>query len=148
MTDLNEKKWLLLIRPPTFRSSQTMEIPGLINSESRYSVHETIDRLVDLLKSKGIKIFARFDQAAEAQAVGLSMRPTQLLIFGDPKSGSPLMNLYPSLAIDLPLKAVAWESETGTVYLTFNSAEYLTERHHLAGMPFKAVESLLVRAVH
>jgi uncharacterized protein (DUF302 family) len=57
------------------------------------------------------------------------------------------MNLYPSLAIDLPLKAVAWESETGTVFLSFNSAEYLTERHHLAGLPFKAVESLLVRAV-
>jgi uncharacterized protein (DUF302 family) len=125
-----------------------MAIPGLINTESRYSVHETIDRLEDLLKSKGIKIFARFDQAAEARAVGLSMRPTELLIFGDPKSGSPLMNQYPSLAIDLPLKAVAWESATGTVYLTFNSAEYLQERHHLPGEPFKAAESLLVRAVN
>ena len=124
-----------------------MAIDGLINTESCYSVHETIDRLEALLKSKGVKIFARFDQAAEAQAVGLSMRPTELLIFGDPKSGSPLMNQYPSLAIDLPLKAVAWESETGTVYLTFNSAEYLHERHHLAGEPFKGAESLLIRAV-
>jgi len=124
-----------------------MAIHGLTNRESRYSVHETIDRLEALLKSKGIKVFARFDQAAEARAVGLSMRPTELLIFGDPKSGSPLMNQYPSLAIDLPLKAVAWESETGTVYLTFNSAEYLHERHHLAGEPFKGAESLLIRAV-
>src|SRR3974377_1430796 len=67
----------------------TMAVHGLINTESRYSVHETIDRLEGLLKSKGIKIFARLDQAAEAQAVGLSLRPTELLIFGDPKSGSP-----------------------------------------------------------
>jgi len=125
----------------------TMAIHGLINIESSYSVQATIDRLEDLLKSKGIKIFARLDQAAEAQAVGLSLRSTELLIFGDPKSGSPLMNEYPSLAIDLPLKAVAWESDEKKVYLAFNSAEYLAERHHLAGEPFKAVEALILRAV-
>src|SRR6202022_2966574 len=79
--------------------------------ESPYSVHQTIDRLEELLRAKGIKIFARLDQAAEALAVGISMRPTELLIFGDPKTGSPLMIKYPSLAIDLPLKALAWESE-------------------------------------
>ncbi len=125
-----------------------MAIHGLKNLESRYSVHETIDRLEGLLKLKGIKIFARFDQAAEAEAVGLAMRPTELSIFGDPKAGSPLMNEYPSLAIDLPLKAVAWESEEGKVYLSFNTAEYLIGRHHLAGEPFKAVESLLARAAN
>jgi len=124
-----------------------MAAHGLKNLESRYSAHETIDRLEDLLKAKGIKIFARFDQAAEARAVGLSMRPTELLIFGDPKTGTPLMNEYPSLAIDLPLKAVAWESEDARVFLGYNSAKYLAERHHLAGEPFKAVESLLARAV-
>jgi uncharacterized protein (DUF302 family) len=124
-----------------------MAAQGLKTLESRYSVHETIDRLEDLLKSKGIKVFARIDQAAEAQAVGLSMLPTELLIFGDPKAGSPLMNEYPSLAIDLPLKALAWKTEEGKVYLGFNSAEYLMERHHLAGEPFKAVESILARAV-
>jgi uncharacterized protein (DUF302 family) len=123
-----------------------MTTPGLKTLQSRYSVHQTIDRLEDLLKSKGIKIFARFDQAAEAQAVGLSMRPTELLIFGDPKAGTPLMNEYPLLAIDLPLKAVAWESGEGKAYLSFNSVEYLAERHHLAGEPFKAIESLLARA--
>ena len=97
--------------------------------------------------SKGMKIFARFDQAAEAQAVGLSMRPTELLIFGDPKTGTPLMNEYPSLSIDLPLKAVAWESADGKVYLSFNSADFLIERHHLKGEPFKALETLFARAV-
>ncbi|MBV8353094.1 MAG: DUF302 domain-containing protein [Verrucomicrobia bacterium] len=124
-----------------------MTTPGLKTLQSPYSVHETINRLEGLLKSKGIKIFARIDQAAEAQAAGLSMRPTELLIYGDPKTGTPLMNEYPSLAIDLPLKALAWESAEGKVYLSFNSAEFLIERHHLAGEPFKAVESLLARAV-
>ena len=120
---------------------------GVKNLESRYPVHETIDALEKLLRSKGIKIFARLDQAAEAEAVGIGMRPMELLIFGDPKTGSPLMNQYPSLAIDLPLKALAWEAEDGKVYLSFNSSEYLAERHHLAGEPFKPVEGLLARAV-
>jgi uncharacterized protein (DUF302 family) len=124
-----------------------MTPPGLKTLQSPYSVHETIDRLEGLLKSKGIKIFARIDQGAEAQTVGLSMRPTELLIYGDPKTGTPLMNEYPSLAIDLPLKALAWESAEAKVYLSFNSAEFLIERHHLAGEPFKAMESLLARAL-
>jgi uncharacterized protein (DUF302 family) len=119
---------------------------GLKTIQSHHSVHETIDRLEELLKSRGIKIFARFDQASEAQAVGLSMRPTELLIFGDPKTGTPLMNEYPSLAIDLPLKAVARESADGKVYLSFNSADFLIERHHLAGEPFKPLEALIARA--
>jgi uncharacterized protein (DUF302 family) len=123
-----------------------MPAHGLESLESRYSVHETIERLEGLLRSKGIKIFARLDQAAEAQAVGISMRPMELLIFGDPKGGSPLMTEYPSLAIDLPLKALAWESAEKKVYLSFNSAEYLAERHHLAGKPFKPVEALFVQA--
>ena len=123
-----------------------MPAHGLESLESRYSVHETIERLEGLLRSKGIKIFARLDQAAEAQAVGISMRPMELLIFGDPKGGSPLMTEYPSLAIDLPLKALAWESAEKKVYLSFNSAEYLAERHRLAGKPFKPVEALFVQA--
>jgi uncharacterized protein (DUF302 family) len=125
-----------------------MATHGLKNLESRHSVHETVDQLEDLLRSKGIKIFARLDQAAEAQVVGISMRPMELLIFGDPKTGSPLMNEYPSLAIDLPLKALAWESEEGKVYLSFNSTEYLVERHHLAGQPFKAVEAIFAQAAN
>ncbi|MBV8225784.1 MAG: DUF302 domain-containing protein [Verrucomicrobia bacterium] len=121
---------------------------GVKNLESRYPVHETIDAVERLLRSKGIKVFARLDQAGEAKAVGIEMRPMELLIFGDPKTGSPLMIQYPSLAIDLPLKALAWEAEDGKVYLSFNSSEYLVERHRLAGEPFKPVEGLLERAVH
>jgi uncharacterized protein (DUF302 family) len=121
---------------------------GLQSLESRYSVQVTIDRVEGLLRRKGIKIFARLDQAAEAQAVGISMLPMELLIFGDPKAGSPLMNQYPSLAIDLPLKALAWESKEKKVYLSFNTTAYLVERHHLEGEPFKQVESLLAQAVN
>jgi uncharacterized protein (DUF302 family) len=124
-----------------------MPANGINDLLSRHSVRETIDRLQELLKSKGIKIFARFDQAGEARAVGLSMGPTELLIFGDPKTGTPLMNQYPSLTIDLPLKAVAWESEEGKVYLSFNTADYLIERHHLVGEPLKALEAFFQRAV-
>jgi len=127
-------------------TERMMAAHGLKNLESRYSVHETIDRLEHLLRSKGIKIFARLDQAAEAQAAGFSMPPMELLIFGDPKTGSPLMMEYPSLAIDLPLKALAWESKERKVYLSFNSTEYLVERHHLAGEPFKPIEGLLAYA--
>jgi uncharacterized protein (DUF302 family) len=130
----------------TAEFTPTMAAPGFESLESRYSVHETIDRLEALLGLKGIKVFARLDQAAEAQAVGIPMRPMVLLIFGDPKTGSPLMDEYPSLAIDLPLKALAWKSREGKVYLSFNSADYLAERHHLAGKPFKAVEALFAQA--
>jgi uncharacterized protein (DUF302 family) len=125
---------------------QDMSAPGFKSFESHYSVHETVDRLEGFLRSKGIKVFARLDQAGEAAAVGIAMRPMELLIFGDPKSGSPLMIRYPSLAIDLPLKALAWESEEQKVYLSFNTSEYLAERHALAGQPFKPVEGLLAQA--
>ena len=123
-----------------------MAANGTTDLLSSRSVEGTIDRLEELLRSKGNKIFARIDLAAVATEVGLSMRPTQLLIFGDPRAGTPLMNQYPSLAIDLPLKAVAWESEDGRVYLTFNTADYLIARHHLAGEPFKAMEALFAKA--
>ena len=123
-----------------------MAANGTTDLPSSRSVEGTIDRLEELLRSKGIKIFARIDQAAAAGEVGLPMRPTELLIFGDPRTGTPLMNQYPSLAIDLPLKAVAWESEDGKVYLTFNTADYLIARHHLAGEPFKALEALFAKA--
>ncbi|HTS16607.1 MAG TPA: DUF302 domain-containing protein [Verrucomicrobiae bacterium] len=117
-----------------------MEIP------SKYSVQETIDRLSSLLTSKGVKIFARIDQAAEAQAVGLSMPNTQLLIFGDPRAGTPLMRRYPSIALDLPLKALAWESADGKVWLSYNSPDFLMRRHHLESPPFKAVEAIFSAA--
>jgi uncharacterized protein (DUF302 family) len=106
-------------------------------------VLETADRLEELLRAKGLKIFARIDQAAEARAFGLSLRPTVLLIFGDPRSGTPLMERYPSLALDLPLKALVWESADGKVWLSYNTPEFLQHRHGMEAPPFAALAPLL-----
>jgi uncharacterized protein (DUF302 family) len=118
---------------------------GFVSKPSRYSVQETVDRLVSVLQSKGMTVFARIDHAAEAEKVGLKMRPTQLLIFGNPKGGTPLMVAAPSVAIDLPFKALAWEDAGGKVWLGFNSPEYLKERHRIEGKdePFHALEKAL-----
>jgi uncharacterized protein (DUF302 family) len=88
---------------------------GIISQPSSYPVTETIDRLTTVLQAKGIPIFARIDQQVEAEKVGLSLRPTQLLLFGNPKAGTPLMVAEPTIALDLPLKVVAWEAAGGKV---------------------------------
>jgi len=98
------------------------------------------------MKAKGIKTFCRIDQAKEATAVGLSMRPMVLLIIGNPKFGIPFMIQHPSTAIDLPIKALVWESADGKVWLTYNSPEFLQQRHGLAEPPFAAITDVL-RAV-
>jgi uncharacterized protein (DUF302 family) len=123
-----------------------MSTTGIIDLPCKHSVTETVDRLETLLKIKGMTVFARIDQAAEAQAVGLKMRPTVLMIFGDPRAGTPLMNQYPSLAMDLPLKALIWESADGKVWLSYNSPEFLQQRHGLDAPPFTAVGNLLKAA--
>jgi uncharacterized protein (DUF302 family) len=102
---------------------------GVIDVPSRFSVPETLARLQAILKENSITVFAFIDHSGEAAKAGLSMRPTQLLIFGSPKGGTPLMVAAPRLAIDLPLKALAWEDEKGQVWLSYNSPEYLRERH-------------------
>jgi uncharacterized protein (DUF302 family) len=104
---------------------------GIVDLPSRYSVPETLDRLEGILKEKGLTIFGRVDHSGEAEKVGLEMRPTQLLIFGSPKAGTPLMVAAPSLAIDLPLKALAWQDAQDKVWLSYNSPEYLQQRHNI-----------------
>jgi uncharacterized protein (DUF302 family) len=123
-----------------------MSTTGIIDLVSQHSVTETVDRLETLLKAKGIKVFARIDQAAEAKAAGLTMRPTVLVIFGDPKAGTPLMNKFPSLAMDLPLKALVWESADGRVWLSYNSPDFLQQRHGLDAPPFGPIGNLLKAA--
>jgi uncharacterized protein (DUF302 family) len=120
-----------------------MNANGIIDLPCNCSVAETVDHLESRLKAKGIKVFSRIDQAAEARAVGLTMRPTVLLIFGDPTAGTPLMNQYPSLAMDLPLKALIWESVDGKVWLSYNSPEFLQQRHGLDAQPFGGIAQLL-----
>jgi len=104
-------------------------VPGFVSKPSKYSVPETIARLSAILKTKRIAIFALVDHSGEADKAGLKMRPTQLLIFGNPKGGTPLMLAAPSVAIDLPLKALVWQDEEGKVWLSFNSPDYLQQRH-------------------
>ena len=116
---------------------------GLVSKPSPYPVAETLDHLEALVRATGMTIFARIDQRAAAESVGLTMRPTQILIFGDPRGGTPLMTAFPSLAIDLPLKALAWEDADGQVWLSHNSPAYLQQRHGLPQTPFVAVEALM-----
>ena len=105
--------------------------PGIVDLPSRYSVSETLARLQVLLKENGVSVFALVDHSGEAAKVGLEMRPTQLLIFGNPKGGTPLMVAAPSVAIDLPLKALAWQDAQGKVWLSYNAPEYLQQRHNI-----------------
>jgi uncharacterized protein (DUF302 family) len=112
---------------------------GIIDVPSRYSVPDTLGRLQAILKEKGMMFFALIDHSGEAAKAGLEMRPTQLLIFGSPKGGTPLMVAAPSLAIDLPLKALAWQDAKGQVWLSYNSPEYLQQRH---GFPVDLLKNI------
>lgn len=105
---------------------------GLTTVPSSFGVTETVNRLETLIKEKGIIVFARIDHQAEAAKVGLKMPASQLLIFGNPKAGTPLMKAVPTTAIDLPLKALAWEDADGKVWLSYNRPDFLKQRHGLS----------------
>jgi len=133
------------IQLDALKSSEKVElisvsaIHGLITLASKYSVQETMTRLETLLREKGLSIFARIDHSGEAARVGLKMHDTKLLIFGSPKAGTPLMQAAPTLAIDLPLKALIWEDGVGQVWLTYNDPAYLQQRH---GFPTELLPNL------
>jgi uncharacterized protein (DUF302 family) len=107
----------------------SMNENGLIRIASRHSVEETLQLLESAFTSHGLQIFARIDHSAEAEKFGLKMPSTKVLIFGSPKGGTPLMNAAPSLAIDLPLKALVAEDTQGKVWVSYNDPEYLKNRH-------------------
>lgn len=113
---------------------------GIVSQLSPYAVTETIDRLVTILQAKGITIFARIDQQEEAEKVVLSLCPTQLLLFGSPKAGTPLMVAEPTIALDLPLKVVAWEAADGKVWVSYNDAQYLQQRFSLSDELVKNID--------
>ena len=115
---------------------------GLISVESRFGVTETIDRLVDSVTRAGLRVFARIDHAAGAREIGAPLRPTELLIFGHPKGGTPLMQDRQLAGIDLPIKALAWEDEQGKVWLSYNDAQWLAERHGLGDASRDAVAAI------
>lgn len=104
---------------------------GIVTRKSRHSVDETVTKLEHALEQKGVKLFATIDHSGEAQSAGFSMRPTKLLIFGNPKAGTPVMLASPSAAIDLPLKILVWQNEAGETLVSYNSPEYLRRRHEI-----------------
>ena len=119
--------------------TDTEAIEGLIRRESRHPPAVTIHRLETLLTEKGVKIFARIDFSADAQAAGLTLRPELMLIFGNPKAGTPLMVERPTVGIDLPLKVLAWEDAAGQAWMAFNDPGYLIARH---GLPASFAQNL------
>jgi uncharacterized protein (DUF302 family) len=118
-----------------------MQDNGLLRVASPYSVEETLRRLESVLAERGVKVFAVVDHSGEAEKVGMKMRPTKVVIFGNPKAGTPLMVAAPTLAIDLPLKALVSEDEKGKVWVSHNSPEYLQQRH---GVPEDLVKNIAV----
>ena len=121
---------------------------GIISERSRHSVEQTVERLTALLHAKGVTLFALVDHSAEAAKIGMTMPPTKLLIFGNPKAGTPLMLAARSVAIDLPLKILVWEDAQGRTWPSYNSPAYLKERHRVpeALLPNIAVVEALARA--
>jgi uncharacterized protein (DUF302 family) len=106
-----------------------MSASGIVDIASHHSVDVTVEKVRTILQAKGVTLFALVDHSAEAEKAGMKMRPTKLLIFGNPKAGTPVMVAAPSIAIDLPLKILVWEDEAGKVWISYNSADYLRGRH-------------------
>ena len=104
---------------------------GIRRITSRHSVAATLERLEGLLKERGVMIFARIDFSGDAARAGLTMRPEQMLIFGNPKAGTPLMQAVPAAGIDLPLKALVWEDAEGRTQIAYNDPQYIVRRHGL-----------------
>ncbi|HET9366052.1 MAG TPA: DUF302 domain-containing protein [Candidatus Angelobacter sp.] len=114
---------------------------GIINIPCNHSVNEMTAKLKGILQAKGVTLFALIDHSGEAEKAGMKMRPTKLLIFGNPKAGTPLMLAAPSSAIDLPLKVLLWEDAQGKTWASYNSPEYLQERH---GLPQELLPTIAV----
>lgn len=106
--------------------------PGIIDVRSHHPVKETLDRLASLAKTRGLMVFARIDFSGDAAGAGLSLRPTQMLLFGNPRSGTPLLEASPRVGLDLPLKALAWQDGDGVTWLSFNAPAYIQSRHDLS----------------
>jgi uncharacterized protein (DUF302 family) len=114
---------------------------GIVDRPSNHSVEETVNRLKSILQSKGVTLFALVDHSGEAEKVGMKMPATQLLIFGSPKAGTPLMLAAPSIAIDLPLKILVAEDALGKTWISYNSPEYIQNRH---GLPQDLLSNIAV----
>jgi len=127
--------------PPATSKTAPQTSNGFTSKPSNHSVEQTVEKLKNILQSKGVTLFALVDHSGEAEKVGMKMRPTKLLIFGSPRAGTPLMLASPSIAIDLPLKILVWEDAQGKVWISYNSPDYLKERH---GLPQELLQNIAV----
>ena len=114
---------------------------GIVTKPSHHSVDKTVEKIKAILQAKGVTLFALVDHSGEAEKVGMKMRPTKLLIFGNPRAGTPLMQAAPSVAIDLPLKILVWEDGEGKAWVSYNSPAYLQQRH---GLPQELLQNITV----
>lgn len=114
---------------------------GIVTIPSNHSVDETVESIRDTLNSKGVTLFALVDHSGEAEKIGMKMPDTKLLIFGSPRAGTPVMLAAPSIALDLPLKILVWGDEHGKVWTSYNSPDYLRERH---GVPRELLQNIAV----
>lgn len=119
-----------------------MAADGLTTIRSSFGAQDTMNRLETAVKAKGMTVFARIDHAAGATAVGLPLRPTEVLIFGNAKGGTPLMQSVQTIGIDLPLKVLVWQDATGDTWLSYNDPDWLARRHGLGGETESAVGAL------
>jgi len=137
-----------LSSPPRHEST-TEPGNGMVTIQSRHSTGQTVEKLQEVLAAKGVKLFTVIDHSGEAEKVGLQMRPCKLLIFGNPKAGTPLMLASPTAALDLPLKIVIWEAADGKTWITYNDAAWLQQRHalpaelaaNISGVPALALQA-------
>lgn len=127
------KYFILMLVWATFSVQTALAGDGLVNVKSAHDVKTTADRLEKVLEAKGMTLFNRIDHAAGAESVGRQLRPTELVIFGNPKVGSPLMTCRQTVGIDLPQKALIWQDASGQTWFTYNSPAYLKNRHHIEG---------------
>jgi len=130
LSDDNVQKAVLRVLR-TDRIVPRMQSPGVVDVRSHHSVPVTLDRLASLLAERGLMVFARIDFSGDAERAGLAMRPMQMLLFGNPKAGTPILIAAPRAGLDLPLRALAWEDADGTVWVSANTPEYLASRHGL-----------------
>jgi uncharacterized protein (DUF302 family) len=140
-------KLFALIMVICLQGVHAMAVEGLITLRSDYGPKETMDRLEAEVKTKNLTVFAHVDHAAGAAAIGLPLRPTDLLIFGNARGGTPLMQSVQTIGLDLPLKILVWQDATGTTLLSYNDPSWLAKRHGLSG-DVEATVSAITTAIH
>jgi uncharacterized protein (DUF302 family) len=144
--------FILALAPLLFAALPAAAADGLVALKSAHAPAATMDRFEDLVRKRGLNVFARIDHAAGAAKIGKPLRPTELLIFGNPQGGTPFMECSQSVGIDLPLKALVWQDALGQVWLGYNDPAYIAARHGAAQCPVvgnlqKAVSGLAAEAV-